>query len=141
MTTAGMRKILAVKHGHRKQAKTPSRTRDHILDNITLYWLTGSGASAARSYWEAGRAQALAAGQAPPQIKLPGGSGQRPAEGGALNFDLDLVAGLDGRIVGVLAAQGEHHLGAAPRRHDQADAVTSLAGRPALSRVVEPQPR
>src|ERR671931_521874 len=26
-------------------------TRDHILDNITLYWLTGTGASAARSYW------------------------------------------------------------------------------------------
>ena len=33
-------------------------TRDHILDNITLYWLTGTGASAARSYWEDGRAQA-----------------------------------------------------------------------------------
>ena len=32
-------------------------TRDHVLDNITLYWLTGTGASAARSYWEAGRAQ------------------------------------------------------------------------------------
>jgi pimeloyl-ACP methyl ester carboxylesterase len=25
-------------------------TRDHILDNITLYWLTGSGASTSRSY-------------------------------------------------------------------------------------------
>ena len=48
-------------------------TRDHILDNITLYWLTGTGASAARSYWESGRAQALAAGQAPPQVKLPVG--------------------------------------------------------------------
>ena len=35
-------------------------TRDHILDNITLYWLTGTGASAARSYWENGRAQAAA---------------------------------------------------------------------------------
>jgi hypothetical protein len=23
-------------------------TRDHLLDNITLYWLTGTGASAAR---------------------------------------------------------------------------------------------
>src|SRR5207344_460380 len=32
-------------------------TRDHILDNITVYWLTGTGASAARSYWESGRAQ------------------------------------------------------------------------------------
>ncbi len=42
-------------------------TRDHILDNVTLYWLTGTGASAARSYWENGQAQARAAasGQAP----------------------------------------------------------------------------
>jgi pimeloyl-ACP methyl ester carboxylesterase len=48
-------------------------TRDNILDNITLYWLTGTGASAARTYWEDGRAQAAAAaaGQAPPEIKLP----------------------------------------------------------------------
>jgi len=46
-------------------------TRDHILDNITLYWLTGTGASAARSYWESARAQGLAAGQAPPPVKLP----------------------------------------------------------------------
>jgi pimeloyl-ACP methyl ester carboxylesterase len=44
---------------------------DHILDNITLYWLTGTGASAAREYWELGRAQALAAGQAPPDVSLP----------------------------------------------------------------------
>jgi pimeloyl-ACP methyl ester carboxylesterase len=41
-------------------------TRDHILDNISLYWLTGTGASAARWYWETGRAAAAAAGQAPP---------------------------------------------------------------------------
>jgi pimeloyl-ACP methyl ester carboxylesterase len=48
-------------------------TRDHILDNITVYWLTGTGASAARSYWESGQAQAAAAaaGQAPPEVKLP----------------------------------------------------------------------
>ncbi len=55
-------------------------TRDHILDNITLYWLTGTGASAARSYWESGRAQALAAGQAPPQVKLPVGFTTFPGE-------------------------------------------------------------
>jgi pimeloyl-ACP methyl ester carboxylesterase len=57
-------------------------TRDHILDNITLYWLTGTGASAARSYWEAGRAQALAAaaGQAPPEVKLPAGFTTFPGE-------------------------------------------------------------
>jgi pimeloyl-ACP methyl ester carboxylesterase len=57
-------------------------TRDHILDNITVYWLTGTGASAARSYWESGRAQTLAAaaGQAPPQVKLPVGFTTFPGE-------------------------------------------------------------
>src|ERR671925_1734896 len=45
-------------------------TRDRIVDDITLYWLTGTGASAARSYWENGRAAALAAGQAPPDVSL-----------------------------------------------------------------------
>jgi pimeloyl-ACP methyl ester carboxylesterase len=55
-------------------------TRDHILDNITLYWLTGTGASAARSYWESGRAQALAAGQAPPEVSLPVGFSTFPGE-------------------------------------------------------------
>jgi len=54
--------------------------RDHILDNITLYWLTGTGASAARSYWEAGRAQALAAGQPPPQVSIPVGYTTFPGE-------------------------------------------------------------
>ncbi len=59
-----------------------SLTRDHILDNITVYWLTGTGASAARSYWESGRAQALAAaaGQAPPEVKLPVGFTTFPGE-------------------------------------------------------------
>ena len=47
---------------------TGGLTRDHILDNITLYWLTGTGASAARSYWESGRAAAAAAGQPPPVV-------------------------------------------------------------------------
>jgi pimeloyl-ACP methyl ester carboxylesterase len=55
-------------------------TREHILDNITLYWLTGTGASAARSYWESARAQALAAGQAPPPVKLPVGFTTFPGE-------------------------------------------------------------
>jgi pimeloyl-ACP methyl ester carboxylesterase len=55
-------------------------TRDHILDNITLYWLTGTGASAARSYWEGGRAAGLAAGQPPPQVKLPVGFSAFPGE-------------------------------------------------------------
>ncbi|HUD39301.1 MAG TPA: hypothetical protein VMR14_20560 [Streptosporangiaceae bacterium] len=55
-------------------------TRDHILDNITVYWLTGTGASAARSYWENGRAQAEAAGQALPVVKLPVGFTTFPGE-------------------------------------------------------------
>jgi pimeloyl-ACP methyl ester carboxylesterase len=57
-------------------------TRDHILDNITLYWLTGTGASAARSYWEDGQAAAaaLAAGQAPPEVSVPVGFTTFPGE-------------------------------------------------------------
>ncbi len=55
-------------------------TRDRIVDNITLYWLTGTGASAARSYWESGRAQALAAGQAPPEVSIPVGFTTFPGE-------------------------------------------------------------
>jgi pimeloyl-ACP methyl ester carboxylesterase len=55
-------------------------TPDHIIDNITLYWLTGTGASAARSYWESGRAQALAAGQAPPKVSIPVGFTTFPDE-------------------------------------------------------------
>ncbi|HUK72612.1 MAG TPA: epoxide hydrolase [Streptosporangiaceae bacterium] len=59
---------------------TGNLTRDHILDNITLYWLTGTGASAARSYWEGGRAQARAAGQPTPQVSLPVGFTTFPDE-------------------------------------------------------------
>jgi pimeloyl-ACP methyl ester carboxylesterase len=55
-------------------------TRDHIVDNVTLYWLTGTGASAARSYWESGRAAGLAAGQAPPEVSLPVGFTTFPGE-------------------------------------------------------------
>ena len=57
-------------------------TRDHILDNITLYWLTGTGASAARSYWEDGQAlaAALASGQAPPEVSVPVGFTTFPGE-------------------------------------------------------------
>ena len=57
-------------------------TRDTIVDNITLYWLTGTGASAARWYWETGRAQAAAhaAGQAPPAVSVPVGFTTFPGE-------------------------------------------------------------
>jgi len=57
-------------------------TRDSIVDNITLYWLTGTAASAARSYWEDGRAlaAALASGQAPPVVTVPVGFTTFPGE-------------------------------------------------------------
>jgi pimeloyl-ACP methyl ester carboxylesterase len=57
-------------------------TRDNILDDITLYWLTGTGASAARWYWEFGRflAAAEAAGQVPPPVAVPAGFTTFPGE-------------------------------------------------------------
>jgi pimeloyl-ACP methyl ester carboxylesterase len=57
-------------------------TRDNIVDNITLYWLMGTGASAARWYWEFGRflAAADAAGQAPPAVSVPVGFTTFPDE-------------------------------------------------------------
>jgi pimeloyl-ACP methyl ester carboxylesterase len=56
-------------------------TRDHILDNITLYWLTGTGASAARSYWEAYGPDAPAAGRQPlPPPSIPVGFTTFPGE-------------------------------------------------------------
>ena len=57
-------------------------TRDSIVDNITLYWLTGTAASAARSYWEDARAlaAALASGQPPPAVTVPVGFTTFPGE-------------------------------------------------------------
>jgi pimeloyl-ACP methyl ester carboxylesterase len=55
-------------------------TRDHVLDNITMYWLTGTGASAARLYWEGGQAATRAAGHAPAQVTLPVGFTVFPGE-------------------------------------------------------------
>jgi pimeloyl-ACP methyl ester carboxylesterase len=57
-----------------------SLTRESLVDNITLYWLTGTGASAARWYWELGQATARAAGQAPPAVSLPVGFTSFPGE-------------------------------------------------------------
>ena len=64
------------------RAPVGNLTRDHVLDNITLYWLTGTGASAALWYWETGRAQAaaLASGQAPPAVAVPVGFTTFPGE-------------------------------------------------------------
>jgi pimeloyl-ACP methyl ester carboxylesterase len=49
-----------------------SPTTDDVLDNITLYWLTNTGTSAARIYWEnAGRGVTSAAAQKTAEISLP----------------------------------------------------------------------
>ncbi len=37
---------------HRTSSATGELTRDEILDNITLYWLTNTAVSASRIYWE-----------------------------------------------------------------------------------------
>jgi pimeloyl-ACP methyl ester carboxylesterase len=57
-------------------------TPDHVLDNITTYWLTGTGTSAARSYWEAYGADAPAAqNQSPPApVRVPVGFTTFPGE-------------------------------------------------------------
>ena len=56
-------------------------TRDHILDDVTLYWLTGTGASAARSYWEAyGRTHRPQRSEPPPARPIPVGFTTFPGE-------------------------------------------------------------
>ena len=57
-------------------------TRDHVLDNVTTYWLTGTGASAARSYWEAYGPDAPAAQNPapPPPVRVPVGFSTFPGE-------------------------------------------------------------
>ena len=46
--------------------------RDEVLDNISLYWLTNSAASAARIYWETrGQSVTIAAAQKTGEISLP----------------------------------------------------------------------
>jgi pimeloyl-ACP methyl ester carboxylesterase len=52
---------------------TGGLTRDRVVDNITLYWLTNTATSAARLYWENYQniVAALASGQKPPKLELP----------------------------------------------------------------------
>jgi pimeloyl-ACP methyl ester carboxylesterase len=56
-------------------------TADNILDDVTVYWLTGTGASAARSYWEAYGPDAPQTGEAPPpDVRIPVGFTTFPGE-------------------------------------------------------------
>jgi pimeloyl-ACP methyl ester carboxylesterase len=49
-----------------------SLTKDQVLDDITLYWLTNSAASSARTYWEnGGRSPISATAQRTAEIQLP----------------------------------------------------------------------
>jgi pimeloyl-ACP methyl ester carboxylesterase len=50
---------------------TGGLTRDAVLDNITLYWLTGTGTSTSRLYWETGKAAAASLKDPPPHVRLP----------------------------------------------------------------------
>lgn len=50
----------------------PEKSPDEVLDDITLYWVTGTATSAARLYWEhAGASPIFAAAQKTSDISLP----------------------------------------------------------------------
>jgi pimeloyl-ACP methyl ester carboxylesterase len=51
--------------------QTGNLSRDNVLDNITLYWVTGTGASTSRIYWETGRAATASFKNPPPHMMLP----------------------------------------------------------------------
>jgi pimeloyl-ACP methyl ester carboxylesterase len=57
-------------------------TSENVVDNVALYWLTNTGVSAARLYWEGRQAQAVAAAsrQAPPPMELPAAYSVFPGE-------------------------------------------------------------
>jgi len=59
---------------------TGNLTRDHILDDVTLYWLTGTGVSAARDYWDDGRFRARLAAEPLPPASVPIGFTTFPGE-------------------------------------------------------------
>ena len=66
----------AISYGHISQLFLEQKpfgaiTRDDVLDNITLYWLTNTGPSSARLYWETARAAAAAAGKPMPDVTVP----------------------------------------------------------------------
>src|SRR5829696_5444667 len=48
----GQPAVAVVEALERAQSATGELTRDEVLDNITLYWLTNTGVSASRLYWE-----------------------------------------------------------------------------------------
>ena len=64
-------------HGHPENVLT----RDELLDNLMLYWLPGTGASAARLYWESIReVNRVLAGPVTDQVRVPTGCSVLPRE-------------------------------------------------------------
>jgi epoxide hydrolase len=64
-------------HGHPENALT----RDELLDNLMLYWLPGTGASAARLYWESIRqVNQWISGTATDTVTVPTGCSIFPRE-------------------------------------------------------------
>ena len=66
----------AISYGHisrlfHEQKPFGAITRDDVLDNITVFWLTNTGASAAWLYWETGKASATGAGKPMPDVAVP----------------------------------------------------------------------
>ena len=58
----------------RRRIPTKPPTKDEALDNISLYWLTNTGTSAGRLYWENGaRGPTIASVQKTAEIALPVG--------------------------------------------------------------------
>jgi pimeloyl-ACP methyl ester carboxylesterase len=50
----------------------PEKSPDEVLDDVSLYWLTNSGTSAGRLYWETGgRSPAFAGAEMTSEISLP----------------------------------------------------------------------
>jgi pimeloyl-ACP methyl ester carboxylesterase len=72
---AGLAAWILVHPGFAQWTADPGKspTRDDVLDNITLYWLTNTAASSARLYWENGARGSVivAAAQKTAEIALP----------------------------------------------------------------------
>jgi pimeloyl-ACP methyl ester carboxylesterase len=72
---AGLAAWMLVHPGFAQWTGDPGKspTKDDVLDNITLYWLTSSAASSARLYWENGARGSVivAAAQKTAEISLP----------------------------------------------------------------------
>jgi len=59
---------------------TGGLTRESVVDNMALYWLTNTAASSARLYWEAAQAAVAAARQPPAAMALPAAVSVFPGE-------------------------------------------------------------